>query len=48
MASDADVVSDQPGVCPKCEMKLVETSTVSHGKLAERHWREQHTTHPHP
>jgi RND family efflux transporter MFP subunit len=42
MAEHADVVSDKPGVCPKCEMKLVETSAVSHGKLAEANWRKQH------
>jgi RND family efflux transporter MFP subunit len=42
MASHADVVSDQPGHCPKCEMKLVETGAVSHGKIAEQHWKEQH------
>jgi multidrug efflux pump subunit AcrA (membrane-fusion protein)/rubrerythrin len=42
MASDADVVSDKPGKCPKCEMDLVPTSTVSHGKIAEENWRKQH------
>ena len=42
MAEHADVVSDKPGQCPKCEMKLVETSTVSHGKIAEGNWRRQH------
>jgi rubrerythrin len=41
MAQHADVVSDAPGVCPKCEMKLVETSTVRHGKIAEEHWHKQ-------
>jgi RND family efflux transporter MFP subunit len=44
MAQHADVVSDQPGVCPKCDMKLVETSTVGHGKIAEQHWRDQHAS----
>jgi rubrerythrin len=39
MASDADVVSDKPGKCPKCEMDLVPTDTVAHGKLAEANWR---------
>jgi uncharacterized protein with PIN domain len=43
MAEHADVVSDKPGLCPKCNMKLVETSKVSHGKVAEQHWLEQHT-----
>jgi RND family efflux transporter MFP subunit len=42
MAEHADVVSDKPGLCPKCDMKLVETSTVAHGKIAEAHWLEQH------
>ncbi len=41
MPEDADVVSDHPGACPKCEMKLVETSTVKHGKVAEENWRKQ-------
>jgi RND family efflux transporter MFP subunit len=41
MAEDADVVSDKPGLCPKCDMKLVETSAVAHGKVAEGHWRER-------
>jgi rubrerythrin len=44
MAEHADVVSDKPGLCPKCDMKLVETSTVPHGKIAESHWLEQHPT----
>ena len=38
MESHADVVSDKPGKCPKCEMELVLTSTVAHGKLAEENW----------
>jgi RND family efflux transporter MFP subunit len=45
MAEHADVVSDKPGDCPKCGMKLVETSTVAHGTIAETHWREQHPAH---
>jgi RND family efflux transporter MFP subunit len=43
MAEHADVVSDKPGLCPKCDMKLVETSTVAHGKVAEENWRRQHS-----
>ena len=43
MAIHADVVSDTEGICPKCQMKLVETSTVSHGKIAEQHWKDQHS-----
>lgn len=42
MAEDADVVSDEPGKCPKCEMDLVPTTTVPHGKVAEEHWRRRH------
>jgi len=42
MAEHADVVSDKPGLCPKCDMKLVVTSTVAHGKVAEENWRKQH------
>ncbi len=42
MASHAHIVSDKPGKCPECEMKLVETSQVKHAKLAEEHWRKQH------
>lgn len=41
MEEHADVVSDKPGQCPKCEMQLVETSKVKHGKLAEDNWRKQ-------
>ena len=47
MASHADVVSDKPGKCSKCEMDLVPTGTVAHGKIAEAHWREQHPAHQH-
>jgi RND family efflux transporter MFP subunit len=42
MAEHADVVSDKPGLCPKCEMKLVETTTVKHGKIAEERWHNRH------
>jgi len=53
MREDADVVTDQPGKsCPKCDMALVEASTVPHRKLAEENWRKQHpagvTTTPTP
>jgi rubrerythrin len=47
MAPHADVVSDKPGKCPKCEMELVLTSTVAHGKIAEANWRKQHPTNEH-
>jgi multidrug efflux pump subunit AcrA (membrane-fusion protein) len=43
MASDADVVSDQPGKCPKCGMDLMRTSMVAHGKVSEEIWRKQHS-----
>jgi RND family efflux transporter MFP subunit len=46
MASHAGVVSDKPGKCPKCEMELVPTSTVAHGKVAEENWRNQHSVAP--
>jgi rubrerythrin len=46
LASDADVVSDKPGKCPKCEMDLVRTDTVAHGKIAEANWRKQHPVGP--
>ena len=42
MANDADVVSDKPGNCPNCGMKLVPTSTVKHGKIAEEIWIKEH------
>jgi RND family efflux transporter MFP subunit len=46
MAEHADVVSDRPGVCPKCDMKLVETTKVNHGPTAEENWRRKHTVQP--
>jgi hypothetical protein len=42
MPIHADVVSDQPGKCPKCGMELVPTTTVAHGKIAEANWRKLH------
>ena len=36
-----EVVSDKPGKCPKCEMDLVPTSTVQHGKAMEEKWRTE-------
>lgn len=48
MASDVDVVSDKPGKCPKCEMDLVPTDTVAHGKTAEANWRKAHPTAAQP
>jgi rubrerythrin len=46
MAEHADVVSDRPGVCPKCGMDLVETTKVNHGAAAEENWRRQHAVRP--
>ena len=46
MASHADVVSDKPGKCTKCEMYLVPTSTVEHGKMSEANWQKQHAGKP--
>ncbi|MDA1273685.1 MAG: efflux RND transporter periplasmic adaptor subunit [Verrucomicrobia bacterium] len=47
MEEHADVVSDKPGQCPKCEMKLVETTKVKHAPQAEENWRKQHPTPAH-
>jgi RND family efflux transporter MFP subunit len=46
MAEHADVVSEKPGVCPKCGMDLVETTKVNHGQTAEDNWRRQHVVRP--
>lgn len=46
MSSHAEVVSDKPGKCPKCEMELVATSTVAHGKVAEETWRKEQLAAP--
>jgi rubrerythrin len=43
MAAHADVVSDKPGKCPKCEMDLVPADSVPHGKIAEENWNKQHS-----
>ena len=37
-----DVVTNQPGDCPKCGMKLVPTSSLPDGKIAEEIWRKEH------
>jgi RND family efflux transporter MFP subunit len=42
MPSDADVVSDKPGDCPKCGMTLVPVESVAHGKIAVGHWLQEH------
>jgi hypothetical protein len=41
-----DVVLDKPGKCPKCDMDLVPTSTVPHGKAMEEKWRKEHRGKP--
>jgi hypothetical protein len=41
--AEHDVVSDKPGKCPKCEMDLVPTDSVPHGKIAEENWRKHHS-----
>ena len=46
MAEHADIVSDKPGRCPKCDMELVETSKVNHGEAAEQNWHRQHAGKP--
>ncbi len=42
MASHAHIVTDKPGLCPECEMQLVPTTTVAHGKQSEAAWRRLH------
>ena len=42
MAAHADVASNKPGKCPKCEMDLVPVGTVAHGKIAVENWRKLH------
>jgi len=44
MAIHADVVTDKHGKCPKCDMELVPTASVLHGKIAEENWRKQHSS----
>ena len=49
MKIHADVVSEEPGECPKCEMQLVDVTTVPHRQVSEEHWRKQHPgTEPSP
>lgn len=43
MSAD-DVVTNQPGKCPICEMELVPTSTVPFGKQREAEWFKAHPT----
>jgi hypothetical protein len=37
-----DVVSEHPGDCPQCGMKLMRTTEFDDGKIAEENWRKQH------
>jgi multidrug efflux pump subunit AcrA (membrane-fusion protein) len=47
MAEHSDVVADKPGKCAKCDMEMVPTSKVAHGKIAEENWRKQHPSAGH-
>lgn len=38
MDSHAHIVAAQPGKCPECNMTLVPTRSVAHGKIAEAAW----------
>ena len=42
MESHKHIVSDKPGKCPECEMTLVPTSEVAHGKESEAIWKRSH------
>lgn len=42
MAIHADVVSEEPGKCPKCDMNLVKAATVPHGQTAVKNWLATH------
>ncbi len=42
-----DVVTNRPGDCPKCGMKLVPTSSLPDGKIAEEIWRKEHSSTEH-
>ncbi|MCB2156261.1 efflux RND transporter periplasmic adaptor subunit [bacterium] len=42
MESHKHIVSDEPGRCPDCNMKLVPTSEVDFGAESERIWHEEH------
>lgn len=44
MEEHADVVTDKPGKCPKCGMKLVPTTKAEHGKASEALWLKQHAS----
>ena len=44
MEEHADVVTDRPGKCPRCGMKLVPTSASGHGKQAEETWHQLHAS----
>jgi rubrerythrin len=46
LMADHNIVADKPGKCPECEMDLVPTSTVPHGKAAEAKWTKEHGGKP--
>jgi multidrug efflux pump subunit AcrA (membrane-fusion protein) len=41
LMADHEIVTNKPGICPRCEMKLVPTSSVPHGKAAEEKWAKR-------
>jgi len=41
MKSHAHIVTDKPGDCLECSMKLVDTRSVKHGPAARAHWEKQ-------
>jgi hypothetical protein len=43
----AHVVSDRPGECNECGMKLVPASSVAHGKKSEAIWLQKNRGHAH-
>ena len=44
MESHAHIVSDEPGRCEECNMKLTPTSEVEHGPKAEAAWQTRSAT----
>ncbi len=44
MPSHDYIVSDQANDCPDCGMKLIPTTAVEHGKMAEHAWNKEHAT----
>ena len=42
-----DVISDKPGICPKCHMALEKASTKSNHGQHDHHTHDHHTSAPH-